>query len=231
MIYLKYYHRVPLFLFCSRRYLQFYTVLSQEENAIHLCNSLHFFLCPSFFSAARPLAHFLLLLTSSQFSSMALFHHSVFTTILLDHGGLCVLQYISHPYPYRWSTVPQNYSMCFYTTGSWPLPEQARKSWEVAKQWPTIPDSPKSTLTALSVSTCFLSVSACKNSVSLCLGDLISMCSTVKMGQHVCLLNLVVPTFLQQVHIAFPVATLKGSLTSLCESLCASSVFMMVNSA
>lgn len=35
------------------------------------------------------------------------------------------------------------------------------------------------------------------------MGDLILICSTVKMAQHLCLLSL---TFLQQVHIAFLVA-------------------------
>lgn len=129
----------------------------------------------------------------------------------------------------RGSTVPaaKLLNMHFSTTGSHPLPEQARKSSEVHSdlQFQIAP------LKQLSQSQCSSSPVQHINILSLHTWEAVSICSIVKRSQRICLLNLTRPTLLQQVHIAFPAGTPKGLLTSLWESLCASSVFMIVNSA
>lgn len=144
-------------------------------------------------------------------------------TILLA-PGFCVPQYVSYPYPYRWRehSAPSVLSKIIKHAQGNP-----GKLLNSGLQFQIAPNP----LKQLRQSQLFSSRLQHVKILSSYLGDLISICSTDKMGQCVCLLNLMVPTFLQQVHIAFPVATLKGSLTSLWESLCASSVFMIVNSA
>lgn len=138
------------FCFTPKEYFQFYIrVLSQKENAIH--PSLCFFLCPNFFLAAWPPCPFSpvthqfpglqhgpisLLSFHTQFClNMGFVVSSRFPTITCTDGGSIV--------PPACSAKIIKHALFYYRVSA--SPRKSKEILEVDKQWPTLPDSSKST--------------------------------------------------------------------------------------